>query len=109
MTEFSHIPSELLLHLENKGFMQNDMRIALKTDRDVYGMPCDTYVFATDEHIICIGGVVEVRTEKFRRAKNKPLHCGFTETYYRVFDISEISRVSVDMTISGISFSESLG
>ncbi len=100
LTELYDIPPLVKAALDNKGIPYDKVVIAAKTDLDRDCVPCDNYIFVTEDEIVILGGsmtAVPPRSLPWRRQR---MERGFEELSYDYHELSKFDRFDVEEMLS---------
>lgn len=100
VTELDRIPRELYASLEEKGIAFDEVLLALYCDRDAQMQPRDTYLFATKDRLILLGGIMTLEKDGDTPKKKKGLKRIWSESEYITYPITELCGFRVEELLS---------
>ncbi|MBR2927260.1 MAG: ATP-binding cassette domain-containing protein [Clostridia bacterium] len=101
MFEIDKIPPEIHRILGERGIAQEDILLCAYADRALDGKRRDTYLLATKEELIILGGVVLLDgTEEGKDHKKPPLVRIWKEEEYTAYSLSELQGFRVEELLS---------
>ncbi len=100
VTELFDIPSAVYDALESKGITKDSVFLAAKTDLDRDCVPCDNYIFATEDDLIVMGGSMTAIDSRASARKRATSPRRFEELSYDHFDIKDFDHFSVEEMLS---------
>lgn len=100
MLEIDRIPREVFFALEQKSIDTADLLLAVRADRTREMQVGEVYLFATEEQLILLSGIVTLHRTELKRHGAPVLHTSFSESGYEVYPIRTLSAFSVEELLS---------
>ncbi len=101
MFEIDRIPSAALQALRERDVSLEALVLAAYADRDCEQMPSETYLFATADELIILGGVCTAHSIPAKKYGNTPRHeSDFFVSRFEIFPIKDLHRIRVEELLS---------